>query len=379
MTLTGIAARNLAHRPWRTGLTLLGVVLAIAAYVALVGLVRGIEGTLLENFSTRGADVVLTEAGAADLLSSVVPQELASEVEAVEGISVAAAELGRMTTVGEATTSFVYGWMPDAYSWEGFTLLEGRYPVPDDGAASGAVGGVALGARLAERLEAGPGDQVTIFAVPFEVTGIYTTDSLLTRNGAAMVLADMQAQTYRAGQATSIVARLDDGLTGDERDAVIEDLAARFPDLSVEATEEMVSEYFNVKISRILAWVVSTVAVFSAGLAVLNTMAMAVNERRGEIAIMGAVGWPRGRIVRCLMLEGGVLTVLGSVLGIVVGVTIAWIVASAPSVEGFVEPVIDLGLTLRALALGLGIGLIGAYVPAARAAAQDPAAILRGK
>ncbi|MAM63118.1 ABC transporter permease [Maritimibacter sp. UBA3975] len=378
MTLTGIALRNLTHRPWRTGLTLLGVALAIAAYVALVGLTRGIENTLLEGFSSRGTDVVMTEAGAADILSSVVPESLAAEVAQVEGVQAAAPEMGRMTTVGEATTSFIVGWPPDAYGFDSVEIIAGRFPVAED--ASGEVaGGIALGARLAERLNVAPGDRVQVFAVPFAVTGIYAADGVMSQNGALMRLGDMQAQTYREAQATSVVVRLEDNLSPAERDAVIDGLADRFPNLSVDATEEMVEEYLNLRIANILAWVVSTVAVLSAALAVLNTMAMTVNERRGEIAIMGAVGWPRGRVIRVLLLEGAWLTAAGSVLGILAGVAVAWIVARSPSVEGFVEPVIDAALLARALALGLGIGLIGAYLPAARAAREDPAAILRGK
>lgn len=378
MTLAGLGMRNLAHRPWRTGLTLLGVVLAIAAYVALVGLVRGVEGTLLENFETRGADVVMTEAGAADVLSSVVPDHLAPEIAALPGVADASPEMGRMTTIGERTTSFVHGWQPEAFAWEALRLTNGRFPVPEDQAGD-VVAGVALGARLAERLGLSVGDRLDLFAAPFVITGVYQTDGLLTRNGAVMLLSDMQAQTYRVDQATSIVLRLEAGLSEAAREALITDLAARYPDLAVEATETMISEYINVRLARVLVWVVSAVAVMSAGLAVLNTMAMAVNERRGEIAIMGAVGWPRARIVSVLMLEGAWLTATGALLGVAVGVGVAWIVALAPAVEGFVEPDIDLGLMARAVGLGLVIGLLGAFVPAIRAASEDPAAILRGK
>lgn len=378
MTLTGIAALNLSHRPWRTGLTLLGVVLAIAAYVALIGLVRGIENTLMESFTSRGTDVVLTEAGASDVLSSVLPDTLAADVATVEGVRAAAPELGRMTTIGESTTSFIIGWPPDAFGLDSIEMIEGRYPVPEDRTEKVA-GGIAIGERLAERLNVGPGDVVQVFATDFRVTGIYTTEAVMGRNGAFTLISDMQAQTYRDGQATSIVVRLDDDLSEAARDATIERLSAKFPSLMVEPTEELVQGYSNLKVATILAWVVSTVAVVSASLAVLNTMAMAVNERRGEIAILGAVGWPRGRVVRLLMLEGAWLTLAGSVLGILTGIAVAWIVARAPTVEGFVEPDINLTLLVRAMLIGLGIGLIGAYVPAVRAASQDPAAILRGK
>lgn len=378
MTLTGIAALNLTQRPWRTGLTLLGVVLAIAAYVALLGLVKGIEGTLVESFSSRGTDVVMTEAGAADVLSSVVPVELADEVAQVEGVAAAAPELGRMTTVGENTTSFVIGWPPDAFGRRSIEIVEGRFPEPQDRTDTIA-GGIALGTRLAERLGVGPGDRIEVFATDFVVTGLYTSEGVMALNGALTLLTDMQAQTYRDGQATSIVVQLAPDLSASDREATIARLTDRFPGLSVDPTETLVQEYSNLRVATILAWVVSTVAVASAALAVLNTMAMAVNERRGEIAILGAIGWPRGRIVRLLMLEGAWLTFAGSCLGVLIGIAVAWVVAWSPQVEGFVEPVIDGPLILRAVAIGLGIGLVGAFVPAIRAASEDPASILRGK
>lgn len=378
MTLFSIAVLNLVHRPWRSFLTLLGVVLAIAAYVALAGLVRGIEGTLVENFSLRGTDVIMTEGGAEDILSSVVPEKLADDVAAVPGVAAAVVEMGRMTNVGEDTTSFVNGWAPDAFAWDTIEVLDGRKPMPED-KTDDIAGGIMLGRSLAARLGLTLGDQVSLFAAPFIVTGIYDSDSLLVRHGAVTLLADMQAQTYRIGQGTAVAVKLDDDLSEAERVAVIQRIAAAFGGFTVEGTAEMVSEYFNVKIARILAWSVSTVAVITAGLGVLNTMVMSVNERRGEIAIMSAVGWPMRRVISVLMIEGATLTVLGTVLGIGVGVGMAWVVSTSPSVAGFVEPDIGRDLVLRALALGLGIGLIGAFGPAYRAAREDPASILRGR
>ncbi|MGH1368429.1 MAG: ABC transporter permease [Maritimibacter sp.] len=377
MTLQGIAVLNLLHRPLRSLLTLLGVVLAIAAYVALAGLTRGIEGTLVENFSLRGTDVIITEGGAEDILSSVVPESLAGQVAQVEGVSAAVLEMGRMTLVGEAT-SFVNGWAPEAFAWETVTVTKGRRPEAQD-KMNGIAGGIMLGRSLAARLELGLGDQVVLFSAPFEVTGIYDSDSLLVRHGAVTLLADMQAQTYRIGQGSALAVQLEPGLSESGRNGVIAQIAERFPAFSVEGTAEMVAGYFNVKIARILAWSVSTIAVITAGLGVLNTMVMSINERRGEIAIMGAVGWPIRRIIAVLMIEGGALTVLGTVLGIGVGIAAAWGVATSPAVAGFVEPDVGRDLVIKALVLGLGIGLLGAFIPAYRAAKQDPASILRGR
>jgi putative ABC transport system permease protein len=377
MTLVSMALLNLVHRPWRSGLSVGGVVLAIAAYVALVGLVVGIEGTLVDGFTTRGADLVLSEAGADDILSSVVPDGLSAEILGVPGVVEAAPELGRLTSMNDGPTVYVLGWEPGAFGWASVDFTTGRAPLPED-AEDGIAGGIGLGRALAERYGLSIGDTVTIFAASYRITGFFEAKSVMMRNGAIALLPDVQAQTYREGQATALVVQLDPALNEDGRDAVIADLRARFPSLSVDPTETLIDEFMNLRIARVLAWSVSTVAIVSAALAVLNTMAMAVNERRGEIAIMGAVGWPRWRIILCLLIEGSVLTLIGSVLGVGVGIAAAWAITSAPAVAGFVVPVIEAPTLLRAVALGIGIGLVGTLGPAWRAAGRDPAAILRG-
>ncbi len=377
MTLFGMALRNLMHRPWRSGLSVGGVVLAIAAYVALVGLVVGIEGTMVDGFTSRGADLVLSEAGAEDILSSVVPDDLAAEIATTPGVAAASAELGRLTSMNDGPTIYVLGWAPGAFGWASVDFIAGRAPEPGD-AGGGVAGGIGVGRALADRHGLKIGESVSIFAAPFRITGIFEAKSVIVGNGAIARLSDVQAQTYREGQATALVAQFDPGLDGAGREAVMADLRARFPALAVDPTETLIDEFMNLRIARVLAWSVSTVAIVSAALAVLNTMAMAVNERRGEIAIMGAVGWPRRRIILCLIVEGMVLTLIGSVLGVGVGIAAAWGITSAPAVAGFVVPVVETATILRALALGIGIGLIGTLGPAWRAAGRDPAAILRG-
>lgn len=86
MTLSGLAWRNLAGRPMRSLGTIIGVALAVASFVALVGLARGVSASLDSAWNTRGTDVVITEAGAADLVSSIVPEALEAEAAAVPGV-----------------------------------------------------------------------------------------------------------------------------------------------------------------------------------------------------------------------------------------------------------------------------------------------------
>jgi putative ABC transport system permease protein len=118
------------------------------------------------------------------------------------------------------------------------------------------------------------------------------------------------------------------------------------------------------RVADILSWAISLVALLGAAFAVLNTMVMAVNERRGEIAILGAIGWGRGRIVGLILAEGVLLALAGGAAGVALGIAAAEGVAAAPSVAGFVAPAIGWGLAAQAMLVALALGLAGSLWPA---------------
>jgi putative ABC transport system permease protein len=373
MTLAGIALRNLVHRPWRSLMTLGGVILSIAAFVALIGLARGLESAFSESIDGRQTDVLLTEKGINDPMASTVPERLAEEVALVPGVVAATAELTRLTTSSTGATLVVMAWPEGSFGWETQELLRGRYPFLSDG------GGVVVGQGLAERMQLDLCDEIEVFSAPFRIVGITDSDSYVNRNMVIGLLPDFQAQTYREGQATAIALDLEAGTSPDERDRLLDELRRRFPNFAIETTEALVRNHNYLQIGKALAWAVSVVALISAALAVMNTMAMAVNERRGEIAIMGAVGWPGRRIIACLMLEGALLSLIGGIGGAFLGSVVAHAATQSRTVSGFLEPQISTGLLVQAVVLALVIGTAGALLPAWRATRHNPAAILRGR
>jgi putative ABC transport system permease protein len=373
MTLLSLAFRNLVAHPLRTAATLAGVALAVASFVALVGLARGLEHTLRGALEARGTDLVMTEAGAGDLLSSIVSEDTARRVAVVPGVAATAAELARMTSLENGAPVLVVGWHPGGFPWDTLVLRDGRLPAP------GERGTAAVGSSLAERRGLRTGDTLRLFQEEFRIVGIVGSDSLLTRNLVFVPLADAQALTFRQGQASSVNLRLDRGITPEARAGIVAAVRAAVPEVSVEETGTIMQDQVFARVADVLSWAISLVALLGAVFTVLNTMSMAVNERRGEIAILGAFGWSQPRIVIGILAEGFLLAGLAGALGAALGAAVAHAVASSPSVAGFILPAIGPALIGQAVLIALLLGLAGSLLPALKASATSPADVLRGR
>jgi putative ABC transport system permease protein len=372
MTALSLALRNLAGFHPRSLATIGGIMIAVASLVALVGLARGVASTLLDSLDARGADVVVTEAGNVDLMSSILPQDLVARALAVEGVAAAAPELARMTTLADGRSVVVVGWPADSFAWRGHDLQGGRLPGAGDGTVA------ILGQALAERGGLGLGDRLELFQTEFTVAGLVDAPSLLARNLIYVPLPAMQDLTFRDGLATSILVQLRPGRP-EARAAAVERLRLALADYSVAPSERLVQQYSYGRIAEVLSLSISAVALLSAVLVIFNTMSMSVSERRGEIAIMAAVGWARWRIVAVLVGEAVALSLVAGLLGSALGVAVAHGVAHSPAAAGFIDPRITVGLVVSAIALSGVIGVVGALAPALAATARSPAAVLRGR
>jgi putative ABC transport system permease protein len=125
-------------------------------------------------------------------------------------------------------------------------------------------------------------------------------------------------------------------------------------------------------VSSSMAWVALLMGV----LMVLNTLLMAVLERTREIGILSAIGWSTERIMTALIIEGFILSAVGSAGGIVVGVTGAHLLSAIPAIGRYVAvkptPILIAVTALAAIALGI----LGSFYPAWLAIRQSPAVAL---
>ena len=126
------------------------------------------------------------------------------------------------------------------------------------------------------------------------------------------------------------------------------------------------------QVASAMAWMTSIVAMIIGAISTLNTMMTSVLERTAEIGILRAIGWRRWSVARMVLFESLALAVIASVLGALA----AWIgtesLSRTTAAAGLLSPVIDAAVLAKGFALAMIIGLLGALLPAWRAARLMP-------
>ncbi|MDJ0822188.1 MAG: ABC transporter permease [Paracoccaceae bacterium] len=369
MTALTLALRNLSIWHPRNIGALAGIMIAVASLVALIGLARGVQESLASALVNRGTDALVTEAGAFDLISSILMEETAMALAKQPGVTAVAPELSRLTTLRDGRSVAVTAWPVGTFPWDSLKVTDGRLPATGDGQVA------VIGQSLATRAGFAVGDRIELFHTEFQVVGLVTAQSVLGRSLVYAALPVVQELTFRDGQVTSVGLQLDK----DQSAETLTQLRDGFPALNIEATADLSDSYFFGQIARVLALTISTVAMLSAVLVIFTTMSTAVNARRGELAILSAIGWPRQRIVASLLIEGAVLSAIAGVLGILGGALGAQVVTALPSITGYIAPVIGPVLLVQAFLVSMAVGLLGTVIPALRATARAPADILRSR
>lgn len=370
MTWLDLLLRNLWRRPGRSAFTLVGVALAVGSFLTLAGLSRGMSDAAQESLAERGVDLVVVQRGMVEFFASDLPESLEQEILGIPGVAEVSAELATITPVGEDAHAIVAGWRPDSFEWRSVPLIRGRMPQPGER-------GVVLGEALAEALHAGIGSVVTFSFTPFHVTGIAGFTSVLNRGLAVLRLNDHQALLAHDGRVTLFNVRLaqpDDATAIASARELITGLRR---DLSVTTPGEVLRANKAVRVLATTSSAISLLALAIAALSVLNTLAMAVEERTHDIGILAAIGWSRARILGLILSEGLLLASLGGVLGAGLG----WFGNNLLNLlivpGGGVSARATVSLTLLALTASLVLGGFGALWPAWRAARLDPASALR--
>ena len=237
---------------------------------------------------------------------------------------------------------------------------------------AGELKGVVLGEAASAALRKTIGDKVSVEGDELVVTGIARYRGTLNNSGLVMPLAALQTLMGLPGKVISFSIRATD--PGDPRrlGELKARLAAQFPLLAFAETADVAENVRSMQFLRSLAWAVSVIAFFMGAVVVLNTLLMSVAERAYDIGVLSALGWSPTLILWMILVEGAVLTVAGSMVGIVGGILALRVLAGMPPVLGFLEPDVSLALVLEVGAGALAMGIAGSLYPAWRAVRMDP-------
>jgi putative ABC transport system permease protein len=362
--------RNMLGRPARTVLTVLGVGVGIAAVVILTGISWGFERSMAAIYRSRGIDLVVVRAGLSDQLSSNLDERLGETIRAAPGVEAVAPSLMDAVSFEEANLASVLadGWEPGGLLIRGLRLVDGRALEPGDTRSA------MLGRILAMNLGKKVGDPVSIAGEPFRVVGIYESDSLFENGGLVVPLRELQRMMGRQGMVTGfvVVAKPDTDVK-----ALGKAIESKIAGVAAVPAHDYVQGNVQIRLARSMAGATIGVALVLGSIGLLNTMAMAVFERTGEIGLLRALGWRRRRIVALLMGEAAALGLLGVVAGSVLALVGIRAVLLSPTSRGFIDP----HLPPAAFAIGLGMGIclavLGGLYPAIRASRLEPTEALR--
>ncbi len=403
-----VALEGLATNKVRALLTMLGVIIGVAAVIIMMAVSAGTEATISEQINALGANLVfvsqsMSRAGPMAGTRPGSGQSLTyDDAEALGNIPTVvgwAVEQQTSATAKYGSVSLdsisVIGTTPDFPSVRDVQVASGRFFNAQDLEYTSKV--AVLGSQLATELFGGAnpiGEKITVGDTKLTVIGvmaekgavsgqswderIYTPITVVFQKFLPSFFARMMGDEVRTIyiQAESEEA-IDETITQIElvlakrHSLAVGDMGSYFQAQTQEdiiSTREATTEAFR----SLLGWVAG-VSLLVGGIGIMNIMLVSVTERTREIGIRESVGATQGDIRRQFLLEALILSLAGGVVGVLGGVGGSWLFGQLGSMRTVVVPN-SIALSFASAAL---VGIFFGYYPATKAAQLDPIESLR--
>ncbi len=358
-------ARGLWRRRMRTGLTLLGISVGIAAIVALGALAEGMAYAMTEMWKASQMDLFAIEAGV-DSDFSAIDQRVGARISAWPGVEAVSGSIMTAANTDKMPMMLVFGYHPREIAIRHFRIIEGQ-PLT-------ARHQVIVGKRAAEQMGVTVGDTLRLLNSSFRVVGVYETGVSFEEIGAVIGLREVQTMVGKPHQVQFYGVKLRDPA---QAEAMRDDLQAAFPEIDFSLTAEAVESMSDMQVFREMVAQISFLAVFIGGVGMLNTMLMSVLERTREIGVLRALGWRRARVLGMILQESLLLGVVGGVGGIFMGLGLGGLLRLVPGTYGSMALTYAPKLFVQAVVVALIAGALGGLYPAWRATRMRPVEALR--
>lgn len=370
MNFFTVVLRGLLRRPVRTGLTLAGISIGIAAVVALVGMSRGFEKSWQVGLKARGTDIVVSNMGGA-LTPKPFDASVRDRISSIPGIAATCNILVQLTSIEASDLMILSAREWGGFSWSNLELTSGRMPNDADEPV------VVLGQTAAEVLKKKVGDPIQIEASELRVVGIVKGGALVENGSVILSLSLLQKLLATPNQINAIDVRVAPGMNERQLHEITQQIQQVAPEVRAVTVSEHLSNSEGYRMVRAMSWGTSLLALIVGVLGVMNTMLMTVFERTHEICVLLAVGWTRGRVMRMVLYESALLGLVGGMVGVALGAFGVRILSSTPAIRGLLQP--DLGLPLLAFSvlIAVAVGVLSGLYPAWRSSRLTPSLALQ--
>jgi putative ABC transport system permease protein len=394
---TGLSSL-LGHR-LRSVLTTLGILFGVAAVIATVGIGQASSDSVTARITSLGTNLltisagstvsagVFGGAGSANTLTMSDVQGLQDRQSAPDIAAVAPVSQGRANLVlGSSNWSTTVSGSTDGWLVTNTrTMASGTFLNAHDVATRTQV--IVLGSTTAANLGAGVGDIVLVKQIPFQVIGVLAaagSQGFGNQDDLAVVPISTAQDELFGGSVQRILLSATDASTIGSAYLEANQILLQTHHISdpsqadftittqtqVLSTAQAVTQTLTILLASVAA-----ISLLVGGIGVMNIMLVSVTERTSEIGLRKALGATPLDLFRQFVIEAGMLTALGGLLGVATGLAVGYVVPRAANIAVHITPL----PVLVAVGVAVVVGLVFGVYPALRAARLAPIEALRAQ
>jgi len=401
--------RSILANKMRSSLTVLGIIIGVAAVISLMSIGRGSQSAITANIESLGTNLLFVRSGAATVsgvrqaqgsMTSLTLDDAEALADpllapAVKAVAPQVQTFAQVVAGRQNAFTQVLGVTPEYESVRNFPVAEGRFITDTDVKNRSLV--VVLGSSVAETLygdTSAIGQSIKISGRQFKVigvleskgsTGFGSSDDVII---APVTTVQTRLYSQRTTSGSESVQTINVQVTSAKNtDAAIEQITAILrerhkitgeDDFTISSQQETIDTLKeSTQVWVLFLGAIAGISLLVGGIGIMNIMLVSVTERTREIGIRKAIGAKKRDILLQFLVESAVLSLVGGGIGVLIGWGVSTLVSGINLGGTAITTVMSADILILAVSVSAAIGIIFGIYPAYRAARLNPIEALR--